>query len=226
MDSDHGTESARASGSTAHRMSVITYDDLLDVYEYLKNEDHPYQWVWWDSLTLFQDRTLIDEVMVDAHAANPNQEEFVPSRREYLINMNRVGRMVRNFVELPINFGITAHVLETVDAEDNSKIFMPAIQGKGMPSKVAGYMNVVGFYGAATVEERPVRRLLTQRFGKFYARDRFGALGAYMDDPTIPRIEAKIAAKRAADKERAAGNAAPASPRRRRKPAATPSTES
>lgn len=109
MDSDHGTESAAAFGSKADRAPATDYDQLLEIYDYLAHDRHPYTWVWWDSLTLFQNRVLIDDIMPDAVANNPRQEEFVPSQREYLINMNRLMRMVRLFVDLPIHFGVSCH---------------------------------------------------------------------------------------------------------------------
>jgi AAA domain len=201
IDSDHGYESAEAAGSTIDRVSVTDYTELQEIYDYLKEEKHSYEWAIWDSVTLFQERALMDDIMVDAHITNPNQEEFVPSRREYLLNMNRIGRFIRLFVELPINFGCTCHVLMDIDPSDNTSLYVPYVQGKGMPTKISGYMNVVGYMGYAKVkkgsESVTVQRLLTQRVGKFFARDRFNALGHHTDNPTVPIIQEKIEKKRA-----------------------------
>jgi AAA domain-containing protein len=192
MDSDKGTESAAAQGSKAKRVSAIDHTEISDIYDYLANESHPFTWVWWDSLTLFQNRALIDEIMPNAVAQSPRQEEFVPSQREYLINMNHIMRWVRLFVDLPINFGISCHVLITEES-DGTTVYMPAVQGKGMPSHVAGYMNVVGYYGKKEEKgKKPVRKLLVQPSGKFYAKDRFAALGNVLTDPTLPQIEQMI----------------------------------
>lgn len=201
MDSDDGYESAIASGSKAQRAPATSYDEVEDLYEWLKHEGHKeLDWVVWDSLTLFQDRTLIDDLTSDAHAQNPNQSEWVPSKREYFVDHNRIGNLVRRFVALPINFGISCHVMIDVDASDGSTLWQPAVQGKGMSSKVSGYMNVIGLLGNAIIGKKPdtrtVKRLLTQQEGKLYARDRFGALGHHMDDPTIPKLTAMINAKR------------------------------
>lgn len=204
LDSDNGIQSAETFGSKADFDTVIDYGKLDEIYEYLRHDKHPYRWVWWDSLTLFQERVLIDEIMQDAHAENPRQSPDVPSQREYLINMNRISRYVRQFVALPINFGFTAHVMITED-HDGTTTYMPYIQGKGMPSKVCGYMNVIGYLGSTNKEvngkKKEVPRVLTKKFGKFYARDRFNALGTFIDNPTIPEIESRI---REAEKKRAA----------------------
>lgn len=200
MDSDHGYESAAANGSKCYRIPVTDYVELQEAFDWLKNGGgtKEFDWVVWDSITLFQNRTLIDEIMADAVAENPRQEEFVPSRREYLINMNRILRYVRLFVDLDINFGVSAHVLEDKDPEGGTKLWMPAIQGKNMPSNVCGYMNVIGFLGHTPFVNGTggVPRLLTQRVGRFYARDRFMALGQHIDRPTVPKVEELINAKR------------------------------
>lgn len=226
LDSDNGTESAEMLGSRAWVIPAHDYDDLEGAYQYVKNEmpkDLPHiRWVVWDSITLFSDRALIDDLMPDAVAGSTkDREEFVPDRREYLINQNRIGRYVRNFADLPVNFGISALLQVDIDQQDGSTVYMPAIPGKNMPSKVCGYMNVIGFLGKATVENSDgkaikVQRLLTQRTGKYFARDRFMALGHHVDRPTIPKIEGLIEAKKAmVNAERKAGGPAPSSPVRK-----------
>lgn len=227
MDADsYGAASALAMGSKAFRLPVTDFQDLWDAYEFIKNdnarEPQPFGWVVWDSLTLWQNRSLIDEVMPDAVAANPKQEEFVPSRREYLINMNRTMRMIRNFAELPVNFGVSCHIMLAQDENGDGSVYMPAVQGKGMPSNVCGYMNVVGYLGKQEVLEAGQKKVVqTCRFrreGKYYAKDRFDALGAVMARPTLPKIEAAIVAKKALMAEsKAATPAATSTPVRRRR---------
>lgn len=201
MDSDPGmgSQTAKALGSKCYVMPVIDYDDLHTAYTFVKEdlrrELPEVRWVVWDGITMFQDRALIDEIMPDAIAENPRQEEFVPSRREYLINMNKIGRYARLFVDMPyINFGCSAHVEITQDS-DGKTLYMPQVQGKNMPSKIAGYMNVVGYMDKAESEGSLVQRILWLRQGKFYAKDRFGALGKHMDKPTLPRIQEAIEKK-------------------------------
>ncbi len=192
MDSDKGTESAAATGSKARRTSAIDHSEMAEIYNYLANESHPFTWVWWDSLTLFQNRALIDEIMPNAVAQSPRQEEFVPSQREYLINMNHIMRWIRLFVDLPINFGISCHVL-IGEEPDGTTLYVPAVQGRGMPSHVTGYMNVVGYYAKKEEKgKKPVRKMLCQPSGKYYAKDRFAALGNVLTDPTLPQIERMI----------------------------------
>lgn len=216
MDSDHGTESAAAFGSKAERVPVIDYDQCQEVYDYVANDEHPYTWVWWDSVTLFQNRVLIDDIMPNAVMQSPRQEEFVPSQREYLINMNHLMRMIRLFADLPIHFGVSCHVIISEES-DGTTLYMPAVQGKGMASNLTGYMNVVGYYAKREVDKggkkAVARKLLCQQSGKYYAKDRFNALGTVLTDPTVPRLEELIrkspAGKGLIVPERRAGRAKP-----------------
>jgi len=197
LDADDGYESAKASGSKCVRMAVHDYDDLETAYQYCASAEgqKEFGWVVLDSITIFQERALIDDLMVDAVAMNPNQHEFVPSKREYGINHNRLGRYIRQFVALPMNFGISAHVMIESDPNDGTTLWYPAVQGKNMPSKMMGYMNVVTVLSQVPVlgkdskpTGRTVPRMLFQRDGKFFARDRFGVLGHHMDNPTVTKI--------------------------------------
>lgn len=221
MDSDHGIDSARALGSKADAASVTDYRELDELYEWIKNDpSHGYKWIVWDSLTLFQDRTLIDEIMVNAAMENPNQDEDVPAVRHYLKNMNRIGKYVRAFTALPINFGISCHVTTETD-QDGNNVLMPLVQGKGMPSKVAGYMNVIGFLGKAQTDDgKAVQRMLTQKVGRFYAKDRFNRLGKHVDKPTLPKIEQMIGDALGQQEE-----SAPAPRSRRRRGTSTQTTK-
>lgn len=220
-----GTISGSAQGNHFHQVDAFDYDDLQQVYDWLKG-DKPtdFRWIVWDSLTLFQDAVLIDDIMVDAHAENPRQEEFVPSKREYLINMNKIGRYVRQFAALPYNLGISCHVMTTTESGGDGTLFMPQVQGKNMPGKISGYMNVVGYLGKAKdgADAPVVQRMKFRREGRYYAKDRWDALGPHMDRPTLPKIEAAIEAKRKllleAERNRSGAKpVAPVSPIRRRR---------
>lgn len=231
MDADDGYESAIASGSKCDRMPVHDYADLDEAYQYMKIESskspskRAYDWCVLDSLTIFQERSLIDDLTADAHMMNPNQSPDVPGKREYGIDHNRICRYVRQFVALPIHFGISCHVMIESDPNDGSTLWVPSVQGKNMFSKVSGYMNVIGLLSHVPVldkDKKPtgksVPRILFRRQGKFYARDRFGVLGLHMDNPTVPKITEAISPSLSNGQDE---EAAPAPPRRRRRRASS-----
>lgn len=220
MNSDNSGSivSAERSGSNAHIIEVFDYDQLAEAYEWVKHEAIPanaLDWFVWDSATLFQDRVLIDDILVDAHLENPRQSEDVASQREYLINMNRIGKYMRLFVELPINFGVSFHVMSGTDP-DGEVVYMPMMQGKKgeFASYICGYLNVVAYLG---VTQSGTRRLITDRsYAKdYFVKDQFHALRTngkgYLDNPSLPKIDSLIKAVTSG-----ASSGAPVRRRRRR----------
>ena len=209
LDCDNGGSDAPAAlGSTCDVRYVNDYKELTEAYEYFRYEEgcKVYDWVWWDSLTLFMDRSLYDDILLEAHDRNPaKQSRDVASQREYLVQQNRIGSFVRDFCDLPINFGVAAHVMieeMPTGADDGSTdlVYMPLIPGKRgtFSQKVCGYMNVVTYHGTTS---RGTQRLITRRNKNYFAKDRFNALhdGAgnwRIDNPTVPKIEALITRRR------------------------------
>lgn len=219
MDSDiQGSDTAAILGSTADAAQVSDYYGLEEIYQYLRNEDHPYKCVAWDSVTLFQDRTLVDEILRDAHESNPaKQSPDVPSMREYLVSQTRIGRYIRQFSELPIAFVCTFHVM-AIETPDGETMWAPLLQGKEgeVSTKISGYFNVLGhFYKKKEQQERDGKKVSVERRycrfvgnAEYVAKDRYSCLPRIMPDPTIGKILSTIDAKReqmsSEDKERPA----------------------
>lgn len=200
-DGASGLESLRS----IHNPSVMVrdaecIDDVYEMIEYIKGRRHDRQWLWLDSLTLLQELEM-DLVMATLVRNKPHRDPDVPDQAEYLKVQNRLKKLVRDLIKLDINVGITAHVLRVEDQDDDTVQYWPAITGKLMPQKIAGYMGIVGHMGIIKKKEDgknkkgkqiEVVRLRVQRTDKIYAKDRYGALGAGMDSPTIPRIEKAV----------------------------------
>lgn len=189
-DGPDGPESARMHGSQADVWDIGSYADLDAAFTYLRRGDHKYDWVWFDSISLFQELGM-DQIMDDLVKAKPQRDPYVPDRLQYIENMNHLSKWVRHMKALPFNFGITAHAMRIEDEDDGDVTYMPWIQGKQMPSKMCGYMSVVGrlYVGKMKGGDGKEHRILqTERAGKWYAKDRFGALGTRVIDPTIPEI--------------------------------------
>lgn len=198
LDADPGAEAIAAAGMTVDVWRTFDYHELTEAYEYLRHEDHDYEWVWLDSGTIFQERALHDQIMADVVAAKPHRNQYVPDVQEYLVNQNHLSSLVRHFVGLPINFGITAYA-EDYDIGEDEKVFMPMFQGgKGSYStKICGYMNLVAYLGVTKSDDGFQNRLLTQRRGRYYAKDRFGVLEPVIDSPNFSEITKTIQASMA-----------------------------
>lgn len=186
-----GSESAAIQGSKAEKWKMTDWNDMDEAFEFLRHENHGFKWVWLDSITLFQELGL-DMIMEDLVAMKPHRELWLPDKGEYGQNMRRMGMWVRNVKPLPFNFGIIAHAMRYEDDEGN-ELMWPAIQGINMPQKVCGYMGIVGYYTVRRKEGKDERLLLTSKTAKYYAKDRFDALGGRLTNPTIPMIEELVA---------------------------------
>lgn len=188
--------SAARFGSQADMWVVPDYSELEDAVEYVRHDGiNDYEWVWLDNATLFQEQGL-DDTMEDLFAAKPNttQSRWVPDRPQYLINQNRMSRIIRMLKGLPIHFGMTAHEM-TIAWADGSENKMPMLLGKQgeYSQKICGYTNIIGHVTARTLKggvfEQKIR---FQRTTTIYAKDRYHALGSSMVNPNIPDMLEKI----------------------------------
>ena len=209
LNDDDEATSADIMGSTADKWVVRDYGDLNEAYEYLRHGGtEGYEWLWLDNATLFQEQGM-DQIMLDLVSEKAHRNQFVPDKAEYLENQNRLGTFVRQFKSLPINFGMTAHVMRSED-DDGKVEYLPLFQGGqgALSQKFCGYMGLVGYYTTARKDGQTQRTLITDKRGKYYAKDRYDAFGGKILEPTIPEMVKAIEAKRA--------TAQPAKPARRR----------
>jgi hypothetical protein len=202
------TASAKAFGSDAKVENITDTLDVTEFYEWFRNDGiDDYDLVVWDSLTLFQDRTLIDDVLQEAHLANPEkQDEFVASQREYLKTQNFVARYVRQFVELPVHFGASFHVSSFEDPEGNIR-YCPLMQGgknQEFSTKIQGYFNVMGYLFVEGGDKHGQRQLRTSPSEDYAAKDDTNTLPAVMLDPTIPSLMDLVSSNGKASKKKAA----------------------
>ena len=165
-------------------MVVRSWEEIFEALEYIQHEGQAWDWVWLDSISLLQDVGLDDvyETVLDRKGpvgslARKDREQFGPDRGEYRVNMWRLAQWVRHTVGAgTVNLGITAHSFWW-DPNDNGvtpSCIWPWVQGKMMPQKICGMMNVVGYGSIQTRERngrsRTVRVLHTNATENYYAK--------------------------------------------------------
>jgi hypothetical protein len=195
---DH-TESIRVVG--AEKWEVYDWSEMYNVREFAKHEGAKhYNWIWLDSISLFQD-TGLDDIWDGTIARYPHRAEYTLDKLEYGINMWRLQQWVRDMVSFPgFNLGITAHPAELLNPVTNETKLQPWVQGKNMSTKIQGYMNIVGYLEVVTDDKGKNRRVLrTHGTERYEAKDQFDAFGedGRLVDPTMPKIEEAIEAARA-----------------------------
>lgn len=176
-----------------------------DAMLHLRNDGHlDYDWVWLDSLSLWQDQGL-DDLWEQIIREKPQRARYGLDKGDIGINMQRIGRFVRHMVGCPHwHFGITCHPRVSASSEDeeapNEKL-MPYVQGKNMPQRVCGYMNVVAYMTIETVgrgKKRDARVIQLNQTPRYYAKDQFDSTeSGRVIDPTMPKlIEGIMASKK------------------------------
>lgn len=201
LDCDHGETSLALRGSKVDVVQVEDHAKLFEILDFAEHSNHGYKWIWWDSLTLFQEKGL-EDIMADLIAGTQgrpgkaHRDIDLPDRGEYKLNYGRIIRFVRHMSALPINFGITAHVM----FHENSSMHVPLIAGEGRSGpiwmKVCGYMGVVGYLRKVKVKKggkvKTVWKLHCDGSHEdYYGKSWFDEL-ATMSEPTVPKIDAIV----------------------------------
>lgn len=191
---DH-TDSIKTPG--VEMWEVQDWPDMWEVQDYFRSESAKgeYGWVWLDSASLFQDHGL-DDIWEELLVRKPDRKKHGLDKGEYGVNMHRLGQWVRQMVGLPgFNFGICAHSFHW---EDGDNRLWPFIQGKNMPAKICGYMNIVAY-----MEVKQGKRVLRlEETEEYFARDQFDAFGkGRVVEPTMPKIMSAIDAVRPSNKQ-------------------------
>lgn len=206
-------------GSGCREMVVRNWEDIFEGLEWARHEAARELgedgWFWMDSISLLQDTGLDDvyENILDKKGpvgslARKEREQFGPDRGEYRVNMWRLAQWVRHMVgDGSVNLGITAHSFwyepnNPLD-ELTPSCLWPWIQGKNMPSKICGMMNIVGYMEVQERElrgrKRTVRVLHTNKTERWYAKcqiklpDGSSVFGdGDIVNPTLPEMVAAI----------------------------------
>lgn len=200
---DH-TDSIRGAASRNIKEFVANgWSDMDLVFQHLDDEGDQYDIVALDSISLFQDQGL-DDIWEQVLTEKPQRRRYGMDVQEYGINMHRLGLWVRGVVGLQkFNFIVTAHPFWGKNIDDE-ELLMPWVQGRNMPEKICGCMNMVGYMDVKKVklkgESAGKRRrvIFFEATDRYYAKDQFDAFpGNKLVDPTIDKLEKGIKAARA-----------------------------
>ena len=196
------TDSTHAIQETENVSEIVVRDwpDMWEVFEYLQQggfEEH--DWVWLDSISLFQDFGL-DDVFSDAVDRKPSRKEYGPDKGEYGINMGRLAKWIRDMSGLcdtgAFNMGITAHPFEWYDPVREEDVWAPFVQGKNMSPKICGYMTIVAYLAEIKKKEdsSETQRVLYSASEGFFGKDEFDCFPTLKSgkrgivDPTMPKL--------------------------------------
>jgi hypothetical protein len=195
LATETGTISAARKGSTADLWPIRSWNQLAEAYRFLRYGGgcDIYEWILLDSVTEMQ-KLSMDAALRKAVEDNSTRDPDVPAIQDYMKVQQQTLNFLRRFNELPVNVLYTALPYRLED-EEGKPYFLPALDGKqgGIAQQAMGYMHVVG-HGTKRIlrtddgKNKGVRRVYFQTTGPYRAKDRYGVLGRYMDDISIPQI--------------------------------------
>lgn len=159
------------------------YDTL---YKSVQDNKLYYKLIGIDSLSELATLDMGD-IMKDAYSKNPDRVDIdVPDQRAWGKSREHMRKIVRAFRDLPCHVLFTAHVYTQVEENQPTK-YMPAFSGK-LRSEIPGFMDIVGYLYVEVSGDTQMRRLQFAQSRKLIAKDRTGALGDALDNPTIPDL--------------------------------------
>lgn len=164
---------------------IKRWEDLETVYKMLLDGVvEKYKSIALDSLSEMNYLNL-STIVENAMMVNARHMQDVAEMTDYLRSAFMMRKLIRGFRDLPVHSFFTAGVQEVTDPITKAPSVVPALNGK-MALEVPGLVTIVGYLGL----DGERRILLTQPTSRFIAKDRTegGKLGAYVENPTIPKI--------------------------------------
>lgn len=179
-----------------HVWPIERWEDMDELYKFLRYGKHDYEWVAIDGLTRIANMSL-KWVMHQA-------EEHDLSRRPGMVQLKDYGKsgeiiksMLYNFQTLPMGVIYTAQERQAnaVDSEDDeevedtSQVYIPDLP-KGVRSAVNSIVDVIGRLYTVKLEDGKIQRRLWVEPNVMYDtgyRSDF-VLPPYLKNPTVPRL--------------------------------------
>lgn len=189
---------------------VSNWEEMFDIHRDLQQGlAEQYEWVWLDSITLFEDFGL-DDVFAAAVARKESRKEFGPDQGEYGINRGRLMKWLRDMYGLSssgkFNLGVTAHPMEWWDPVKEQQVWTPMVgspQKGNLSVKVCGYMNIVAYLDEQHSENGSrSRRVLLADAPGFVGKDQFDCFPELKSgrhgfiEPTMEKIISAINTRR------------------------------
>jgi hypothetical protein len=172
------TDSIRVSG--VREWIVKDHAELLEAMEFARHEGDKFDWIWWDSASMWQYVGLAD-VFQAAIDRNKARADYGPDKGEYGINMSRISEFLRQMHGCSqagmFNFGVTALASEISISQDPEAVkkLRPSLTGKDMAQTLMGLMNIVAFYEIVEQNKSFHRILRSQPTDRYDAKDQLDA---------------------------------------------------
>lgn len=190
-DPEGSVSAKRFAHSEAEEMPCSNWEDVEDVYLWLRNggiEDEGLKWIIVDDTTNVQGLAM--KKSIDARMAKrPDGDPWVPEQADYQRAQNGILDFVKRMNDLPVNILYLSHRKGMEDG-DGQDYYTAAIQGQQgqVAEQILGYMNIVAMGEVIEKDGVEHRRFFFTHHGPYRGKDRFVALGKARDDLTISKM--------------------------------------
>lgn len=194
IDAEGGSESLRHSYPDVEVVRIKSWEQSVNVYseiyEQVSSGTFPYNTILLDSLNEYQKYSMLSimEMVVKEH---PERDIEVPSKREYLINLEQMRRMVRGFRDLEVHTIFTclsSSYRDDLTGKVNNEPLLTGKFQKEIPALIDevwfGYKRQIGVGDEAEMK----RFLLTDSTDTTIAKSRNGKLPIAIESPTMAQI--------------------------------------
>lgn len=162
---------------------VSSYEDLMEVYEYLASnpEAQQFDWICLDSIS------EIAEVIL-----NKAKKESKDPRQAYGTLSEQMQDLIRAFRDLPKNVYMSAKMEKQKDEDTGRMLYQPSAPGAKVGQALPYFFDEVFVLRVEKNESGELERMLqTQPDYNYIAKDRSGALDMF-EQPSLEHIAAKI----------------------------------
>lgn len=206
-----GWKSASRRGAIGYGHPIRNAAEAWAAVEWLETRERyaRYEWLIIDGTSWVQERVRLNYA-AEAFDINPTKRQHrnLPDKPDYFNTQNWIKSWMARIIDMPVNTLVTCHAWRT-DETDAELLVFPGIQGKvtETANTVCGLMDAVGYLERKRIRSRKnpeqskvIRRLHFESPDtgpkgddvRYMVGDKFDCLGAYIDDPTIQKILAKI----------------------------------
>lgn len=172
------------------RKRFDTFDEIEEFVRGLREKGSKADTLVIDSITELQKKLMDSIVEQHPEVKRPYGDGLTVGDWGY--NTERMRRFIRMARDLDMNVIFTALAMDEKNEMTGAVKTLPKMSSK-LSADVCGYVDIVGYLYVDNVtnedgESVPVRRMLVQPVGMYYAKDRSGVLGNVIDNPTFPDV--------------------------------------
>ena len=179
----------RIKGKKVIRKKFDTFDEIEEFVRSLCEKGTKADTLVIDSVTELQKKLMDSIVENHPEVKRPYGDGLTVGDWGY--NTERMRRFIRMARDLDMNVILTALSMDEKNEVTGAVKTMPKMSSK-LAADVCGYVDIVGYLYVDQEDTedgtQPIRRMLVQPVGQYYAKDRSGMLGTVIDNPTFPVV--------------------------------------